>query len=166
MIEIRKAMLGDVQGICKVCTDGYQMTYGHLKSKEYIEGVIKEYYNIERVSKEVQTSTHSWNGYFVAVDNGQVIGAGGGGFHNEIECELYVLYLDPNRKREGIGTKLLDVITKDQIKRGGLVQWVSVTKGNMMGIPFYEAVGFEFQEETPDHYDKTEISLRYKRKIR
>ena len=166
MIEIRKATLDDVQGICKVCADGYQWTYAHLKDKDYIEGVIKEYYNAERVAKEVQESSHSWNGYFVAVDNGQVIGVGGGGFHNETECELYVLYLDPTRKREGIGTKLLDVITKDQIARGGQVQWVSVAKGNMMGIPFYEAVGFEFQEEVPDHYDETEVSLRYKRKIR
>ena len=167
MIEIRKATPKDVDGICKVCTEGYRATYGNLKDKDYVEGVIRDFYNIERVSKEVQEINHLWNGYFVAVSNGQVIGAGGGGFLSETECELYVLYLDPTRKREGIGSKLLEAITKEQIDRGGLIQWVSVAKGNEMGIPFYEAAGFDFVEERPDYYRQNEgdISLRYKRKI-
>lgn len=60
-----------------------------------------------------------------------------------------MLYLDPNRKREGIGGKLLEAITKDQIERGAKEQWVSFFKDNFMGIPFYEAVGFEYQGERP-----------------
>ncbi|MGG3690400.1 hypothetical protein [Caldifermentibacillus hisashii] len=47
-------------------------------------------------------------------------------------------------------------------------QWVSVAKGNMKGIPFYEARGFVFQHERAS-YGNAEgedyVSLRYFRKL-
>lgn len=55
------------------------------------------------------------------------------------KSEIYVLYLDPKRRREGVGTHLLDYITSIQIEKGAKEQWVSVQKGNHKGIPFYEA---------------------------
>lgn len=131
--------------------------------------MIQEFYNEERIRKEILEIGRGWNGWFVAVDAGQVVGAGGGGFTGEETSELFVLYLDPDRKREGIGSKLLAAITTDQIARGAREQWVSVAKGNGMGIPFYEAVGFDFQEERPSYgvlEEDGHHSLRYKRKLR
>lgn len=167
MVEIRRAILEDVAGICSVCSEGWRHTYEGLETPEHIESVIKEFYNEERVAKEVTDITDGWNGYFVAVENGKVVGAGGGGCYGEATSELYVIYLDPSRKREGIGKRLLAAITEDQVARGAKEQWVSVTKGNEMGIPFYEAVGFEFVEERPDYFDPENgaPSLRYRREI-
>lgn len=169
MIEIRKAIVEDAQGIRKVCSDGYRYTYPELLPQHQIEKVIQEFYNAERIKDEVVTISKEWNGWFVAVDTGEVVGAGGGGFIEDETAELFVIYLDPTRKREGIGSRLLGAITKDQIERGAKEQWVSVTKGNDMGIPFYEAVGFEYQTECPA-YDMPEEegykSLRYKRELK
>lgn len=168
MIEVRKALRGDVHGIRKVCSDGYRKTYPDLLSAERIETIIQEFYNEERIAKEISDISWEWNGWFVAVDAGQVVGAGGGGMTGEETAELFVLYLDPDRKRQGIGSKLLAAITEDQTERGAKEQWVSVAQGNSMGIPFYEAVGFELKEERPaygtsdgDGYR----SLRYKRML-
>ena len=168
MIEIRRAEVEDAQGISKVCSDGYRNTYPELLPQHHIEKVIQEFYNEKRIKGEITTISKAWNGWFVAVDEEEVVGAGGGGFIEDETSELFVIYLDPTRKREGIGSKLLVAITEDQIERGAKEQWVSVTKGNDMGIPFYEAVGFEYQLECPA-YDMPEEegykSLRYKRDL-
>ncbi|MFP3472702.1 GNAT family N-acetyltransferase, partial [Micrococcus sp. SIMBA_144] len=79
--------------------------------KEYIERVIEEFYNEERILQEVTTSDRDWGGYYVAVENGEVLGAGGGGMIGKTEGELFVLYLDPSRRNEGIGTLLLEATT-------------------------------------------------------
>ena len=44
MIAIRKAILEDVDGIYGVCTEGFKVTYGDLKDKDYIEGNIKKFH--------------------------------------------------------------------------------------------------------------------------
>ncbi|WP_338035672.1 GNAT family N-acetyltransferase [Halalkalibacterium halodurans] len=50
--------------------------------------------------------------------------------------EIFVLYMDPVRRGEGVGTKLLEAITAQQKEFGAMEQWVSVAKGNEKGIPF------------------------------
>ncbi|UTE78523.1 GNAT family N-acetyltransferase [Rossellomorea sp. KS-H15a] len=168
MIHIQKANEGHGKGIKKVCSEGYWATYRDIYTKEYIERVIEEFYNEERILKEVTTSDRNWGGYFVALENSEVIGAGGGGMISENEGELYVLYLDPNRRNEGIGTRLLDAITqqqKEEFHAGK--QWVSVQKGNQKGIPFYEAKGFVYESEQPVYGNEQGEyrSLRYSRFI-
>ena len=83
--------------------------------------------------------------------------------------ELFVLYMHPERRNEGNGTKILEAVTREQQEEYGAVeQWVSVAKGNDKGIPFYEARGFTFEYEQPV-YGSLEgegyISLRYRRYI-
>ncbi|WP_226672145.1 GNAT family N-acetyltransferase [Rossellomorea aquimaris] len=168
MIHIQKADRSHVKGIKKVCSEGYWATYKEIYAKEYIERVIEEFYNEERILQEVTTSDRYWGGYYVAVEKGEVLGAGGGGMIREAEGELFVLYLDPSRRNEGIGTLLLEAITqqqKEEFHAGK--QWVSVQKGNEKGIPFYEARGFLYESEQPVYGNEEGEyrSLRYSRTI-
>lgn len=168
MITIHKATPEHIEGIAKVCSDGYRATYVDIYSQEYIERIIKEFYNHDRISNEVTTSYRDWGGYFVAVENSKVVGASGGGMIGKETGELFVIYLDPTRRNEGIGTLLLQAIAAQQKGFGATEQWVSVTKNNQKGIPFYEAKGFTFQFEKKG-YGNSEgedyISLRYRREI-
>ncbi len=76
---------------------------------------------------------------------------------------LYVIYLDPQRRNEGIGTKLLDAVTQQQKAFGAREQFVTVQRGNVKGIPFYEARGFIFQEEiVSNNLDKEPGAVVYK----
>ena len=166
MIVIEKALPEHVNGIAEVCSNGYRHTYEETHSKEYIERVIRDFYNEERILKEVKHSSREWNGWFVALDGDNVVGAIGGGMIGSEEGEVFVLYLDPSRKRERIGSKLLNELTKDQLRRGAGEQWVSVSKGNSKGIPFYEAVGFTVQSEQESYQNLEQEaykSLRYRR---
>ncbi len=152
MIHIIKAKPDHVEGISKVCSDGYWATYSETHSEMYIKGIIEEFYNRERIQKEVLETSKEWGGYFVALEGYEVIGAGGGGMIEETSGEVFVLYLDPSRRNEGIGTMLLDAITKQQKEEfNAKEQWVSVAKGNQKAIPFYEAKGFIFNREVDGH---------------
>lgn len=165
MIEIRKAVITDVHGISRVCGDGWRNAMKGLLPYEHIEAMVKEFYNEERVYEEIQNISREWNGWFVALDNGNVVGAGGGGLVGKDISELFVMYLDPTRRREGIGRKLLAAITQDQINRGSKEQWVSVIKDNFLAIPFYEAMGFEMQCEQPYYKLPEYEQLKYKRSL-
>ncbi|GGH73596.1 GNAT superfamily N-acetyltransferase [Pullulanibacillus pueri] len=169
MIQIIKADSRHVEGIAKVCSDGYWATYKGIRSEDYIKRIIKEFYNHERIEKEVSETSREWGGYFVAVEEGKVIGAIGGGMIAETAGEVFVLYLKPNRRREGIGTMLLNALTSQQKEVfNATEQWVSVAKGNQKGIPFYEAKGFVSKSEQ-NGYGNIEgenyTSLRYYRHI-
>ncbi|WP_342770082.1 GNAT family N-acetyltransferase [Oceanobacillus chungangensis] len=157
-----------VQGIVDVCTRAYRITSQDFLTKEYIDRRCEEFFNEKRVHKEVTEHSPYWGGYFVALEGACVIGTGGGGMTGQETGELFVLYIEPDRRNEGIGSKILQAITEQQKGLGAKEQWVSVQKDNALGIPFYEARGFIFQKETQSYESNLEdnaISLRYKREI-
>ncbi|BAB04185.1 GNAT family N-acetyltransferase [Halalkalibacterium halodurans] len=167
MITIEPAKKQHVEGIVRVCSEGYRQTYRETYSTEYMERVIREFYDYERIEKELKVS-QEWGGWFVAIDDGQVIGAGAGGLTADHVGEIFVLYMDPVRRGEGVGTELLEAITAQQKEFGAMEQWVSVAKGNEKGIPFYEAKGFICIDEKKSYATTEEeayTSLRYKRSI-
>ncbi|UJL45268.1 GNAT family N-acetyltransferase [Virgibacillus sp. NKC19-16] len=168
MIEVRRGLPKHVEGISRVCIEGRRDTIGGIiKSTESMKRNDKIFYNHDRIRRELEEA-EGWDGYFVALDDGIVVGAIGGGMIDETKSEVYVLYLDPERRREGIGTELLNHLTDVQRNKGASEQWVSVLKGNVKGIPFYEVKGFRFMGEK-EAYGNVEgedyISLRYRREI-
>jgi ribosomal protein S18 acetylase RimI-like enzyme len=104
----------------------------------------------------------------VAVEDESVIGAGGGGITQPGVGEIFVLYLDPTRRGEGIGTRILDAITEQQRAQGTREQWVSVEPENTRGLPFYFARGFEVQGQRTEWGTTAEdghVSLRLMRRL-
>lgn len=167
MIEVKRGLPEHIEGISRVCSEGCLDTYGEIRSLENIKRNNKIFYNHDRIYHELDEAD-GWDGYFVALDDGLVVGAIGGGMIDEGKSEVYVLYLDPKRRGEGIGTQLLNHLTDIQRKNGSKEQWVSVQKGNYKGIPFYEARGFNFMDEK-EAFSNSEgenyVSLRYRRNI-
>ncbi|QTN00350.1 GNAT family N-acetyltransferase [Sediminibacillus dalangtanensis] len=167
MIEVKRGLPEHVEGISKVCIEGRWAAIGHIKSPENLRRNDHAFYNEDRIRRELDEA-EGWDGYFVALDNGKVVGAIGGGMTGEQTSEVFVFYLDPSRRREGIGTKLLNHLTEVQRQKGAKEQWVSVLKGNNKGIPFYEAMGFRFvcEREAYGNVDGEDyLSLRYRRDI-
>lgn len=167
MIEIKRACKEHVEGISSVCCEGCLDTYKGIRSIENIERNNQRFYNYDRILNELNESA-GWDGYIVALDKSKVVGAIGGGMIDKDKSEVFVLYLDPDRRREGIGTKLLDFLTNIQREKGSKEQWVSVQKGNMKGIPFYEKKGFNKVTEKlaySNTEDENYISLRYSRNM-
>jgi ribosomal protein S18 acetylase RimI-like enzyme len=160
----RLATPGDVEEICRVCSDGWRATYAGWQSEEFIEEVIAEFYVPDRVAQEVGPHGESWGGYVVAELDGQILVVGGGGLIEPTKGELFVLYADPVKRRQGGGTAVLRFITAQQRELGAVEQWVSVKPGNEMGLPFYRSQGFVEQERRPAYRGDGEL-LRLSRLI-
>jgi GNAT superfamily N-acetyltransferase len=149
---VRLARPGEEEAICGVCRAGFAVSSHGLLSSTAIERQADLYYNAGRVREEITSAgdTPEWLGYVVAAsDVGEVLGAAGGGVTNRSIGNVYVLYLDPLLLGRGIGTALLDFLTQQQRSEGATEQWVSVTDGNDLGIPFYLARGFVVRERVP-----------------
>jgi ribosomal protein S18 acetylase RimI-like enzyme len=150
-VEARRATAEDVPAICRICADGWRETYREQYPESRIERTIERFYTPQRVAGEIDPAP-GWDGWWVAVDPaGEVVAAGGGGMSGPGRGEIFVLYADPKRRRQGAGTALLDAITNVQANQGAREQWVAVAEGNELGIPFYEARGFHRRGTRPPY---------------
>jgi len=166
-IVVRPAETADAQGIARVCAESWRDTYREIYTPDQIEAVIAEYYTPQRIGREIR-APEGWDGWLVAVEGRTVVGAGGGGMIDPYVGEIFVLYLDPLRRREGIGSLLLHAITEQQLAQGAREQWVSVEPENSKGLPFYEARGFEVRGNRPawgSNPEEARVSLRLMRRL-
>lgn len=149
---VRLARPDEAEAVCAVCRAGFSASSHGLLPDATIEQQAAAYYDPERVRGEILSAgdDRGWQGYVVAVtDTGDVIGAAGGGVAPDGAGQVYVLYLDPDLRGRGVGSALLDLVTDQQRSAGATEQWVSVTEGNQMGIPFYLARGFAVRGRVP-----------------
>jgi len=150
--DVRLARPGEEERICEVCRAGYAASSQNLLSPSVIERQSLLYYTAERVRREILSSGDApdWQGYVVAVTAAnRVIGAAGGGVTGGSVGNVYVLYLNLALRGQGIGSALLDFVTRQQRGDGATEQRVSVIEGNALGIPFYLARGFVVRERVP-----------------
>lgn len=166
---VRMARKVDAECIAHLLSKSQWFTYSGLYSERYIEALVTKYYSVERIEQETTSTDKGWHGYMVAEMDGEIVGTIGAGMRNETEGEIYVFYMDPEMRGKGIGSRLLDFCTKIQKHRyNASTQWVSVAKGNMYGIPFYEAKGFLFEREEIAYgsvLEDDDISLVYSRRL-
>lgn len=166
MIKVRFATIEDAQAISDICSEAWKITYSGLYTNDYINKVIADFYNIERIKNECSKSTKDWHGYMVAEKDHQVVGCIGGA-SDEHTGFIYVLYVKPNQKGKGIGNALLDYLTSYQKQHYNIThQEVYATTGNQMGIPFYESHGFKLLEIVPNWIDESAgTQNRYQRLV-
>lgn len=159
---IRPATTADVDAICRVCSAGFRLTAGAAGLPDRIvDAKVAEFYSPERVAREVAPGSRSWRGYVVAeLAPDGVVGAAGGGMVDETIGGLYVIYLDLDRRGSGIGSRLLDAVTAQQVALGATRQRVAVLADNHHGLPFYLARGFREVGERRYPDDRNPDSVR------
>lgn len=146
-MNIRKAGPDDVPELQAILTRAWNHTYRMLYTQEYIDRIVAEFYNPERLFQETTTSSEHWSGYYVLDVDHKIVGCIGGGIIAPKIGSIFVLYLDPKEKRKGYGTILVNQFTQLQKAEYQITeQTVSVSEGNQMGLPFYRRLGFA--EET------------------
>ncbi|CBQ69121.1 related to Acetyltransferase [Sporisorium reilianum SRZ2] len=144
----------DVEAICRICSSSWRCSYSKLLSIHLIEAIIAKYYTHDRIQSEIAPAMPHWSGYIVVDDkHGHVVAVGAGAMSSATAGELYVLYADPDRRGKGFGSAVLELLTNQQVAAGASEQWVSVQKGNTLGLPFYLARGFVQVEEKPSWDD-------------
>lgn len=140
--HVRPAAPADAEGIVSVCSRAYRATYDGLVPESFVERSITDFYNVPRVLSEIAPDPPGWLGYLVAADGDQVVGAAGGGLSGPGIAELHVIYVEPARRNEGIGSGLLDLLLARLREHDATELWASVMENNDLGLPFYRARGF------------------------
>ncbi|MGL4610283.1 MAG: GNAT family N-acetyltransferase [Trueperaceae bacterium] len=141
MIVVRKSSLNDAASISRLCIEAWWETYADILPREEIEDITENWYSLEQVKNHI-APRERWDGWIVAEESGNVLGVAGAGMTSETETELFDLYVDIHCKRKGIGSKLLEEVTKKAKHKGAKEQWAAIIQNNMKGIPFYLAQGF------------------------
>lgn len=146
-VTVRPADTGDVPGIRRVARRGWHAAYEDVLARETIEAKLDEWYDPETVRGYVE---REGVGYFVAVDDGQVLGYATGGPSDKGEDVgfLGAIYVDPDYWGEGIGSRLLDRIESFLAERGYERLRFRVLAENDVGTSFYRSRGYEAVEET------------------
>lgn len=152
-MKIRKADLTDLKMIQAICTKGQYDTYSDHQTTEYLDRVVEEFYNTQRLENELKTAD-DYGTWYVAVDSeNEVIGTLIGGKKDDEISEIYALYVDIKRKREGAGSALVKHFKEVSKKLGSKGVWVSVNSKNTPAIGFYKAVGFEYKFTRESYFD-------------
>lgn len=158
-VSIIKADPAHTTEIAEICATGWRQTVQDkgIYSEEYQRKNIQHWYNEERVRDDIAEGVYT----HVAMMGGRVVGTIGGILTEQGASEIYVFYVDDQYRYQGIGRQLLEAFTDAHINSGATDQYASVQIENELGIPFYEARGFQ---EIGKNKKKTNAG-RYWRKL-
>lgn len=100
-----------------------------------------------------QIKHRAQNGHFyVAKENGKIIGCGGIGAYWESKTEswIFTVFVDPAYQRKGVGRKIIDFLENDEYaKRANRIE----IHAAMSAIPFYRKLGYEHKNGQLNYAD-------------
>lgn len=164
-VRIELATKEDIDQIIAICTEGYAYAAAIVKDKEKVQEKVEEYYHPERILKEIEEVSAKWSGWIVARLDERIIGVIGGGTVDSKVGKIFVLYVDSNYLRKGIGKRLVDHLTQMQQLLGNNTQLVSFLKSNKEDLLFYEALGFKTIHDIVDNENADFTSIEMIRDI-
>lgn len=135
---IRPATSDDIDGIRAVARRAWNETYADLLDAEVIEDTIDEWYAEETLADACDRPGVT---LLVAVDD-SVVGFCHGVLHED-EGDVLRLYVDPDRRGEGIGRQLLDRVRNDLEDFNMRRMRATTLAENQVGNEFYREYGFE-----------------------
>lgn len=136
--SVRDATAADIPGIRRVAERAWRSDYA--LTRETAEAAVRDWYGDERMRDEVDSDDSP---VVVADDGDGVVGFAHGvvspteGFGTVLR-----LYVDPERRREGVGSALLEAIETRLAEDCHRLQ-ATVLSANEAGRAFYRAAGYE-----------------------
>lgn len=141
----RLAREGDIESVAEIKVRGWQTAY---------RGIVDEGY-LDALSAEEQTTllmTYPLASFIVAERGGNVVGfcrISGGSLAYGVTpaCEIREIYIRPDLKRQGIGTKLFEYTIKELKCRGYTIMSLGVFEENAGARSFYEKMGGRLKDK-------------------
>ena len=143
-VIIRNVRKDDLPAVVDIKIKGWQSAYENIVDSTYLSNLNNEYdIRIEKMEKNYMT-----NGFIVAELNNEVVGFCRYTFDNsfspEIEnadCELCAIYVKPNLKHLGIGTKMFNHVVNEfkNKNKSKMILWC--LKENELSRLFYTKMG-------------------------
>ena len=145
MIEIRELRDSDIDALAEVHVRTWQSAYAGIVPAEVLAALDPVAWAARRRTRTPPPGART----LVADDDGAVIGFatfGPGRLKNHSGVddqtgELYAIYVDPTRQRDGAGRLLLTAARKQLTEAGFPVMWLWVFEENHPARRFYERMG-------------------------
>lgn len=144
---IRRATVEDAADIGEISVLAWQSTYAHILPAELLA-------NLSVDQRRMRTAGLIRQGvdYWVAVAEDQTVGFCSVGPNSDTtvpaDGELKAIYLRPEQKGKGIGSKLLSVGAQHLLDKGFHSLCAYAFRDNHIGERFYTSVGAEIYDES------------------
>lgn len=164
---IRKAIKDDSYNIAKLIVSGWQTAYKGLIEDKFLNSLSVEAMapNWER---NILNQDENSNIY-VYEENNKIVGVMRFGKPSDnsesYNAEIHALYVEPNLKRNGIGTKMFEYAKKYFIEQDKTNMIIWCLKGNVPSIKFYEKMGGTIsssRKATVHNIKVEEVGISYK----
>ncbi|MCL7416280.1 MAG: GNAT family N-acetyltransferase [Halalkalicoccus sp.] len=143
-MNVRKADEGDIEGIRGVARRSWERDYPGILSRETIVETVEEWYASDRLAFDIESDdAHvlvASEGDDGVIGFAHAIGESGTG-------TLLRLYVDPEYRDRGVGTRLLEAVCGALAEAGCTDVEAMVLAANEPGTAFYRGFGFEPERE-------------------
>ncbi len=135
----RSAREDDMESIAEIKVGDWQTAYRGIVDEGYLDAM-----SAQGQSARLKTCPLAF--FIVAEKGGNVVGfcrISEGGLAGGVTpgCEIREIYIRPDRKRQGIGTKLFEYTVKELQRRGYTIMSLGVFEENAGARRFYEKMG-------------------------
>lgn len=146
-IIIRALTAEDALGAAEIRVNGWKSAYKGIVDDEHLDSL-----SIEEQTKKFEKSVNSDN-FVVAIQDGKVVGFCRFVYDNlfspnidYVDCELTAIYVHPDFKGKGIGTKLFQYVLDrfNNQNKATMILWCLAD--NINSIKFYKHMGGEIKE--------------------
>jgi ribosomal-protein-alanine N-acetyltransferase len=133
---------------------------GSIKVRQFVADDMKRLREIEKASIKFLTPLSSLlyfydippEGFLIAEINGKVIGYVVGNMRNDFEGHILAIAVDPDYKKRGVGTKLMEAIINVLKDKGAARVRVELKLYNTDAKKFYSSLGFKESHIAKGYY--------------
>ena len=163
-VIIRNVKKEDISKVVDIQINGWKTAYKGIIEDKYLDTMSKE----EKIKK--REKDYDKTGFIVAELNNEIVGFCRYTFNSntpeiqEADCELLALYVKPDLKHQGIGTKLFQHVQNEFLKedKSKMILWC--LKDNEPSKGFYKKMGGTIISERPikiGEKDYQEVCFKY-----
>lgn len=164
---IRIAKVTDSFDIATIIVEGWKSAYTGMIDEEYLKKMTVEN-RTRRVMRSILNQKEK-SRYYIYQEEHETLGVIKFGLAEEKDsiytAEVFILYIKPENKNRGIGTKLLTFAKEELKKQGHENMIIYCLKKNIASIKFYEKNGGKIVKERDletDNLILREVGLEYK----
>jgi N-acetylglutamate synthase-like GNAT family acetyltransferase len=137
-MQFRKALISDIQAIQQIAEKAWRPTYEKILTEEQTIYMLDLMYRADVLKTQIEGNID----FFMVEESSQILGYFAIEHTGKAQSKLHKLYLNPQNKSTGIGTKIIQFLKKWANERSIETIELNVNKKNS-AVLFYEKMGFE-----------------------
>ena len=147
-IIIRPLILEDVESVAYIRVNGWKKAYKGIIDDKHLDSL-----NVDEQKRKFEKNVGNDN-FIVAIEHEKVVGFCRFTYDNSfsdnidyVDCELNAIYVHPDFKGRGIGSKMFKYVIEKFNNLGKKTMILWCLKDNKNSIEFYKHMGGKIQEE-------------------